>query len=85
MSIQLKVGSKGELFLPKKIREKMNIKPGDKIFVEMSDDKMVIRKVDDLVDLFQDEPLTNQQTPDEIKKDIKNVQKEQFGETIGEK
>lgn len=82
MTIELKVGSKGELFLTKKIREIMKIKPGDRIFVEMVDDSMVIRKIDDLADLFLEKPLTRPQKPAEIEKEIKRIQDEQIDHSL---
>lgn len=84
MAIELKVGSKGELFLTKKIRKIMNIHPGDKIIVEMLDNSMVIRKIDDLVNLFMEEPLTQPQKPDEIENEIEKMQNEQISKMLKE-
>ena len=82
MSTELKVGSKGELFLTKKIRDMMSISPGDRILVELVDDSMIIRKIDDLVDLFMEEPLTKPQDPDEIENEIKSMQDEQIESSL---
>ena len=84
MVIELKVGSKGELFLPTKIRKIMNIQPGDKIIVEMVDDSMVIRKIDDLIDLFMETPLSQLQKPDEIENEIKTMQEKQISHALEE-
>ncbi len=84
MKIELKVGSKGELFLTKKIRQIMNIKPGDRIIVEMVEGSMIIRKIDDLVDLYMAKPVSQAQKPDEIENEINSIQDEQISYTLEE-
>ena len=44
MSEKRVVGSKGELFPPKKVREKAGFKPGDEIIFEASEGVIVVKK-----------------------------------------
>jgi len=72
MIIESKVGSKGELFLTKEIRKKLGWNPGDTIFFEIKDDKLIIHKVPVLLE-FLEEPLIGEpETPEEIENDIEN-------------
>lgn len=51
--IELKVGSKGELFLPKSLRNRLNLQPGDKLYLDVSDDTIIIKKIPDLAELLR--------------------------------
>ena len=84
MKFELRVGSKGELFLTKKIRQIMNIEPGDRVLVEIVEGDMVIRKIDDLVDLFMTKPVSQAQKADRIEDDINSIQDEQNSYTLRE-
>ena len=41
----LKIGSKGEIFPPKKIREKLGLTPNQPILMTVHRDKLIIRKL----------------------------------------
>ena len=84
VKFELRVGSKGELFLTKKIRQIMNIEPGDRVLVEIVEGDMVIRKIDDLVDLFMTKPVSQAQKADRIEDDINSIQDEQISYTLRE-
>ncbi len=84
MAIQLKIGSKGELFLPKKLRKEMKLHPGDLILIERNENIMTIRKTEDFAELFLDPPLTGKQTPKEIEDEINKMQKKQIESSIKE-
>jgi AbrB family looped-hinge helix DNA binding protein len=43
IEFEMKVGPKGQVVIPKEIREIMGIKPYSKIFISLEDDKVVIR------------------------------------------
>lgn len=51
----IKVTDKGQISLPVKIREMLNIKQGDELIVKQNDDSIVIRKIkkDDFSDLLK--------------------------------
>lgn len=54
-----KVGPKGQVVLPKAIRERLGIAPGDEVLVEEGDDHIEIRKVATIASLrgiFKDGP-----------------------------
>ena len=82
MTIEIKVGSKGELFLPKQVRSDLNLKPGDKLFVDYEKDRLIIRKVQDLFELLDQPKLTTPLTPEEIEIDLDQMQNEQISETL---
>ncbi len=52
-----KVGKKGEIYIPKKIREAANLMPGDEVEVEIAGDKLVIRKKKTALDLLSEEAV----------------------------
>ena len=47
-----KVGPKGQVVIPKSIRERMGIEPGDEVEVEEADDHIEIRPVVEQVELL---------------------------------
>ncbi len=53
-----KVTSKGQITIPKHVREKLNLKPGDKVRFEIDDDggarmKAMNRSIDDIVGMLK--------------------------------
>lgn len=79
--VESKVGSKGELFLPKKIRQELDLKAGDKVFFEVLNGILTVIKVPDLLELLQEPPIGEAETPDEIERDLEKIQKQQFTES----
>lgn len=51
-SIESRVGSKGELFPPKKVREKLNLRPRSKVIYKVDDGKLVVEPVPTLEEVF---------------------------------
>jgi AbrB family looped-hinge helix DNA binding protein len=54
-----KVGPKGQVVLPKTIRDRFGIHPGDEVIVENGDDHIEIRKaasIESLMGIFKDGP-----------------------------
>lgn len=53
-----KVGPKGQVVLPKALREQLGIAPGDEVDVELQDDALVVRRVPvdaaSLIGVFRD-------------------------------
>jgi AbrB family looped-hinge helix DNA binding protein len=43
MIIKRKVGPKGQVVIPKDVRELLNIKPGSEVLIEIRNDEIVIR------------------------------------------
>ena len=57
-TVESRVGSKGELFPPKEIREKLGLKPNTRILYRISEGKLVVEPVPDLEELMSREPIT---------------------------
>ncbi|MHA2297460.1 MAG: AbrB/MazE/SpoVT family DNA-binding domain-containing protein [Candidatus Hodarchaeales archaeon] len=76
--IEIKVGSKGELFLPKSLQEQLGLKPGDRLFIEVVKDELVIKKAPDLLELVELPPISSLQTPEDIERDLEEMQSEQM-------
>ena len=52
-----RVGKKGEIYIPKKIRESVGLMPGDEIEVDVDEGKLVIRKKPTALDLLKEKPF----------------------------
>jgi len=51
--IVLKIGSKGEIFIPKEIREKLSLKPNQSILMTVHQDKLIIRKLHSIKEILK--------------------------------
>jgi AbrB family looped-hinge helix DNA binding protein len=55
-----KVGPKGQVVLPKKLRDRLGIQPGDEVMVDEGDDGDIrirkVRPVEELLGMFADYP-----------------------------
>jgi AbrB family looped-hinge helix DNA binding protein len=56
--IEGKVGKKGELYIPKKVRELINLRPEDGILIEVEENRLIIRKKPSIVDILMEEPVS---------------------------
>lgn len=54
MGIITTLEDRGRIVVPKELRDRAGLKPGQKVLVEMEDDSLVIRKVAD-ISLFSQE------------------------------
>jgi len=52
----LKIGSKGEIFPPKKIREKLGLTPNQPILMTIHRDKLIIRKLHSIENILSTPP-----------------------------
>jgi len=52
----LKIGSKGEIFPPKEIRERLGLKPNQPIIMSIHQDKLIIRKLYSLEEILKTPP-----------------------------
>ena len=52
----LKIGSKGEIFPPKALREKLGFEPNQPIILYVHNDQLIIRKVHSLEELLKSPP-----------------------------
>jgi AbrB family looped-hinge helix DNA binding protein len=51
-----KVGSKGEIFPPKKIREKLGLRPGTELDFKVEDSKLIVQAIPKVNDLLNRRP-----------------------------
>jgi len=70
MIVESKVGSKGELFLTKDIRDLLGLKSGDTIFLEVKDNELIVRRVPDLLEILETPSLGEPESPEEIEREI---------------
>ena len=47
LKMKMKVGPKGQVVIPKQIRDEKKIFPGDEVFIELSDERIAIEKIAD--------------------------------------
>ncbi len=57
MEFEGKVGSKGELFPPKPIREKLGLKPHTRVLYRVEDGKLIVEPIPTLEDVLREEPI----------------------------
>ena len=77
-TLKIQIGSKGEIVIPKKLRKKLGLKNWDQVILEMSDDKLLIRKIPDLLNLLDLPPIGQLESVEDIEKDLEEIQKEQM-------
>lgn len=51
-----RVGSKGELFPPKKIRDKLGLRPQTKVIYKIEDGRLLVEPVPSLEDVLKEPP-----------------------------
>ncbi len=56
-TVESRVGSKGELFPPKEIREKLGLAPNTRILYRVSEGKLIIEPVPSLEVLMSKKPM----------------------------
>ncbi|MEM1610816.1 MAG: AbrB/MazE/SpoVT family DNA-binding domain-containing protein [Sulfolobales archaeon] len=54
MSVVSRVGSKGELFIPKEIREKLRLKPGMRVIFKVRDGILVVEPIPNIEDVLKE-------------------------------
>ena len=57
-SMILKIGSKGEIFPPKAIREKLGFEPDQPILLFIHEDQLIVRKLHSIEELLNSPPKT---------------------------
>ena len=74
-----RVGSKGELFIPKKIRDALGLKPGSIVEYELTEKGLLIKKKYSLSELLKLKPLITIE-PGEEDEEMKNEFKKSLNE-----
>lgn len=54
----LKIGSKGEIFPPKKIRERLGFEPNQPILLYIHQDQLIVRKLHSIEEILNTPPKT---------------------------
>jgi len=53
-----KVGKKGEIYVPKRVRELAKLNPGDEVLVEVRGKELIIRKKESVIDVLMEEAVS---------------------------
>lgn len=69
-----RVGSKGELFPPKNIREKLGLQPHTPVIYKIEDDRLIVEPIPSLQEVFN-EPSAIEITLEEFHKHRKELSK----------
>ena len=56
MIIESRIGSKGELFIPKKIRDMFGLKPRMKVIYRVEKDRIIIEPIPSIEDILKEKP-----------------------------
>lgn len=56
MLTESRVGSKGELFPPKKIREKLGLKPHTKVIYRVEEGRLIVEPIPSIEDVLKESP-----------------------------
>ena len=76
MIIKRKVGPKGQVVIPKDVRELLNIKPGSEILIEIRENEIVIRSALKDQDFFEKFIKTPKKLAKKI--DLKQIYDKQY-------
>ena len=74
--IESKIGSKGEIFLLKKIREILDLVPSTPIIIEVVGNELRIRKKVTTLDLIKNTPIKRRLTQTDLEKLDKQITKD---------
>ena len=80
MEIIREIGKKGQVVIPKDIREMLRIKDNDKIIFKVKESEVIIKRKDENVDKFLEEFFTIARTKgkDLTLKDLKKIEDESY-------
>ena len=85
MIIKREIGEKGQVVIPKDIREFLDLKEREKVIFEVKDNEVVLKKEQDPREFIKDflnVPGKEKKRPDEAIKEIKEIYEEQYDEEI---
>ena len=71
----LKVGRKGEIYTPKKLRLKIGLSPGNEIIAITIGNQLLLKKKKTIIELLEDEPIASV-TEQELKNQSRLLEKE---------
>jgi AbrB family looped-hinge helix DNA binding protein len=57
MDIAAKLTSKGQITVPKQVRDKLSLQPGDRVLFRLEDNRAVLARTEDFLDLAGSVPV----------------------------
>ncbi|MHA1273774.1 MAG: AbrB/MazE/SpoVT family DNA-binding domain-containing protein [Promethearchaeota archaeon] len=76
MKIRRKIGPKGQIVIPKDVRDMLNIRPGSEILIEIGENEITIRAAQDNADFLNKFIQTPKKLAEKI--DYKKILDEQY-------
>ncbi|MGQ4874811.1 MAG: AbrB/MazE/SpoVT family DNA-binding domain-containing protein [Promethearchaeia archaeon] len=76
MKIRRKIGPKGQIVIPKDVRDMLNIRPGSEILIEIGENEITIRAAQDNMDFLKKFIQTPKKLTEKI--DYKKILDEQY-------
>ena len=77
----VKVGKKGELYTPKKLRLQIGLDPGSEFIAEVKGEKIILRKRKTITNLLEEDAIATV-SEKEMKKERDRLRKRALGEII---
>jgi len=74
----VKVGKKGELYTPKKMRLQVGMRPGNEFIAAVTGEKIILEKRKTAIDLLEEDTIATV-NEEEIKKEREILEKELLG------
>ncbi|MEA1945572.1 MAG: AbrB/MazE/SpoVT family DNA-binding domain-containing protein [Euryarchaeota archaeon] len=71
----VKVGKKGELYTPKKMRLQIGMRPGNEFIAVVKGEKVILKKRKTIIDLLEEDAIATV-SEEEIKKEREILEKE---------
>ena len=71
----VKVGKKGELYTPKKLRVQIGLEPGSEFIAVVKGDELILRKRKTITNLLEEEAIATV-SEEEVKKERQKLEKE---------
>ena len=81
MIFKREIGEKGQVVIPKDIREFLDLKEREKIVFEIKDNEVVLKKEQDPKEFlrdFLDVPGKEKKSPEKVVKELKKIYEEQY-------
>ena len=74
----VKVGKRGELYAPKKLRSQMGLDPGSELIAVLKGDDIILRRQKKIINLLEEDAIATISEKD-IKKERERLEKELLG------